>query len=210
MLDSWLVRTTTPHGGIALALCALLGSAALGCSEDDEGSTSAVCVGESCGCEQSGACVCDVEEESDVAEDCKATCVAACSLTCLDQAKCQVKGDVPVTVDCSDDSHCKVEGGDDPIGDGSSIICSERSDCNFKAGASSVATCAGDAHCKLNLGRGSRVRCRDSSDCDIECEGDCDVECGADASCAVECGAIDAGSPAIECDDGRFLCGDEC
>jgi hypothetical protein len=214
MLDSTgaslLTCTTVRHRGFALTLCVLLGAAALGCGDDDEGSTGAVCEGDDCSCEQSGACVCDVNEATAAAEDCKATCVATCSLSCLDKAKCQVKGDVPVTVDCNDDAQCKVEGDDDPIGAGSSIICSERSDCNFKAGTNSIATCTNDAHCKLDLGNGSRVRCRDSADCDIKCDGDCDVECGPGAACAVECGAIDGGSPAFECDDGRFLCGDEC
>jgi hypothetical protein len=194
-------------GAIASTLVALIGAFALGCGDDDEGGTSAACAGDGCSCKSQGACTCDN------GQDCKATCVGTCSLTCLQAAECSVKGNVAVTVDCNDDSDCKVEAGNgNQLGDGSSILCSERAQCNFKTGAAAVATCEDDSICKLNLGRRSAVSCKDRADCDIKCEdGDCEVECGPDvARCAVDCGAPDAGTPAVECEDGRLLCGEDC
>lgn len=213
MLDSrHAARMLATPVRLTAALCALLGAGAIACSGDDDGASTAVCVGPGCSCEEQGVCVCGPSAESDAGDgdDCTTTCVAACSLSCIGSAKCGIKGNVPVNVTCSDQAHCKVESDDDTLGERSSMICSARSDCNFKAGDDAIATCEDDAHCKLDLGRGSQVTCRDSADCELKCDDGCEVECGPDATCAVDCRTADGDAPATECDDGRFLCGADC
>jgi hypothetical protein len=54
------------------------------------------------------------------------------------------------------------------------------------------------------------ISCQGSGDCDIKCEGDCELDCIDGASCSLGCGSGDAGMPAQDCMDGRFVCGDEC
>ncbi len=171
---------------------------AVGCGND--GSTAAPsCSGAGCTCVES-ACTC--EAGGDCVTDCGDS---DCSVECTTAAKCNNQTNGALTLVCQDTSQCKGNGGD-----GSSILCEQTSNCDLKSGSDSTATCRDDATCKINIGPNSTIACEDTALCDLSCDPPCVVTCAATADCSLSCGTDDAGVAAVDCGDGRLVCGQSC